>query len=86
MQKIQAEKTALRRQLIVLVIMSVVVTAAFYGITLMQNPYKSSWKDTPLKWEITLTHDCCWLHSAYLLFAEIQSLRAFYFRTDAQPL
>ncbi len=42
MAKIQGEKTALRRQLIALVIMSVLVTGLFYGITLMQNPYKTA--------------------------------------------
>ena len=42
MAKIQAEKTALRRQLITLVICSVIVSGLFYGITLLQNPYKSS--------------------------------------------
>lgn len=43
MAKIQDEKTALRRQLIALVIMSVLVTGLFYGVTLMQNPYKTAW-------------------------------------------
>ena len=39
MQKIQEEKSALRRQLIALVIMSFVISGMFYGITLLQNPY-----------------------------------------------
>jgi len=40
MSKITEEKTALRRQLIALVILSIAVSAMFYGITLLQNPYK----------------------------------------------
>jgi len=41
-QKIQEEKTALRRQLIALVVLSVVVSGVFYGITLLQNPYNKA--------------------------------------------
>ena len=39
-QKIDEEKRALRNQLIALTILSFIVSGAFYGITLMQNPYK----------------------------------------------
>ena len=39
MQKIQEEKAALTRQLIALIILSMLVSGAFYGITLLQNPY-----------------------------------------------
>ena len=39
MAKIQEEKTALRRQLIALVIMSVLISGLFYGITIAQNPF-----------------------------------------------
>ena len=42
MKKIQEEKTALRRQLIALVILSFIVSGLFYGITLAQNPYNKS--------------------------------------------
>ena len=37
--KIAEEKSALRKQLIALVILSFVVSGLFYGITLAQNPY-----------------------------------------------
>ena len=40
MAKIQEEKTALRRQLIALVILSILISGLFYGITLAQNPFK----------------------------------------------
>ena len=39
MAKIQEEKSALTRQLIALIILSFLVSGAFYGITLLQNPY-----------------------------------------------
>lgn len=39
MKKIQEEKSALTRQLIALIIMSLIISGAFYGITLLQNPY-----------------------------------------------
>ena len=39
MKKIQDEKAALTRQLIALIILSALVSGAFYGITLLQNPY-----------------------------------------------
>ena len=39
-EKIQGEKNALRRQLIVLTILSFVISGLFYGITLAQNPYR----------------------------------------------
>lgn len=39
MVKIQEEKAALTRQLIALIILSAIVSGAFYGITLLQNPY-----------------------------------------------
>ena len=38
-QKIQQEKTALRRQLIALTVLSFLISGLFYGITLAQNPY-----------------------------------------------
>ena len=41
-QKIQDEKRALRNQLIALTVMSFVISGLFYGITILQNPYKSS--------------------------------------------
>ena len=40
-EKIQSEKKALRNQLIALTVMSFVVSGLFYGITILQNPYKS---------------------------------------------
>ena len=40
-QKIQEEKKALRNQLIALTVMSFVVSGVFYGITVLQNPYKA---------------------------------------------
>ena len=39
MQKIQEEKSALTRQLCALIILSFLVSGAFYGITMLQNPY-----------------------------------------------
>lgn len=39
-QKIDEEKRALRNQLIALTVLSFIVSGVFYGITLMQNPYK----------------------------------------------
>ena len=42
-EKIQGEKNALRRQLIVLTILSFVISGLFYGITLAQNPYRKDW-------------------------------------------
>ena len=39
MKKIAEEKSALRKQLIALTILSFVVSGLFYGITLAQNPY-----------------------------------------------
>ena len=48
-QKIEGEKKALRNQLIVLTVLSFVVSFAFYGITLMQNPFnKSDWAKVKL--------------------------------------
>ena len=47
MQKIQEEKSALRRQLIALVILSFVISGMFYGITLLQNPYNKDWASRP---------------------------------------
>lgn len=41
-EKIQSEKKALRNQLIALTVLSFVVSGVFYGITLLQNPYKTS--------------------------------------------
>ena len=43
MKKIAEEKSALRKQLIALTILSFVVSGLFYGITLAQNPYKGEW-------------------------------------------
>ena len=43
-EKIQGEKNALRRQLIVLTILSFVISGLFYGITLAQNPYRKDWE------------------------------------------
>ena len=40
-QKINEEKSALRRQLIALVVLSFLISGLFYGITLAQNPYSS---------------------------------------------
>ena len=37
--KIKAEKNALAWQLIVLILISFLVSGAFYGITMVQNPY-----------------------------------------------
>ena len=42
MTKITEEKTALRRQLIALTILSLIVSGLFYGITLAQNPYNKT--------------------------------------------
>ena len=42
MKKITEEKSALRKQLIFLVILSFLVSGLFYGITLAQNPYNKS--------------------------------------------
>jgi p-aminobenzoyl-glutamate transporter AbgT len=41
MQKIQEEKSALAKQMVLLIILSFLVSGAFYGITLLQNPYAS---------------------------------------------
>eukprot|EP00353_Schmidingerella_taraikaensis_P015741 CAMPEP_0185608738 /NCGR_PEP_ID=MMETSP0436-20130131/8201_1 /TAXON_ID=626734 ORGANISM="Favella taraikaensis, Strain Fe Narragansett Bay" /NCGR_SAMPLE_ID=MMETSP0436 /ASSEMBLY_ACC=CAM_ASM_000390 /LENGTH=65 /DNA_ID=CAMNT_0028240999 /DNA_START=30 /DNA_END=227 /DNA_ORIENTATION=- len=38
MQAIQEKKSALARQLIVYILMSALISAAFYGITITQNP------------------------------------------------
>jgi len=38
MQKIQEEKSALTRQMFGLIFLSILVSAAFYGITILQNP------------------------------------------------
>ena len=39
-KKIDEEKSALRRQLIALVILSFLISGLFYGVTIAQNPYK----------------------------------------------
>ena len=38
--KIKAERRALNWQLLVLVLISFLVSGAYYGITMLQNPYK----------------------------------------------
>lgn len=38
MQRIQEEKSALAWQMYGLIILSAIVSAAFYGITILQNP------------------------------------------------
>lgn len=40
--KITEEKKALRNQLWALVILSIIVSGVFYGITLLQNPYNKA--------------------------------------------
>ena len=57
MAKIQEEKSALRKQLIALVILSFIVSGLFYGITLAQNPYAKSdwvpqWAKRPNRWRV----------------------------------
>ena len=49
MRKIQEEKSALRRQLIALVILSFLISGMFYGITLLQNPYNKNWASWPVQ-------------------------------------
>ena len=38
MQKIQAEKAALTRTMCLLIFLSLLVSGAFYGITILENP------------------------------------------------
>jgi cell division protein FtsB len=47
MQKIQEEKSALAKQMILLIILSFLVFGSFHSITLPQNPYVSPEHDPP---------------------------------------
>ena len=87
MQKIQEEKSALRRQLIALVIMSFVISGMFYGITLLQNPYNKEWaswpahKHTEMWMNVQENLEVTWWAASTQLYRKFRSSSCYFYST-----